>query len=362
VVHHVVIMAGGSGTRLWPASRSRHPKQFLNLGTEKTLFQETLFRSFALGINGKIIIVTHREQVNFILDQINAVFAADRSGFEIIVLAEPEARNTAPAVMLAARFLEAAGERESSVCVLPADHMIYPVENFKEDVNSAAGIAESGKLVTFGIEPTCPETGYGYIETGDRFKTGFLVSRFREKPDAETAREFLKQGNFFWNSGIFSFNVGVFLDEVKRYSPAIYDGFVPVNFTGYIKRTGENLFVIPSHGAVEAVYRKIPSISIDYAVMEKSRRTAMVKASFVWSDVGSWDEVSRVAEIDNGNVFTEDSKGNFVFSDMPVALVGVNDLLVIQKKGALLICRKGESQRTKSIVERIKKSGRDDLL
>jgi len=361
MIRHVVVMAGGSGTRLWPASRSWHPKQFLNLGTGKTLFQETLLRAAALKLKGKIIIVTHRNQIDFILDQLNALFSDNSGRGEIVVLAEPEAKNTAPAVMLASRFLEAVGESGSSVAVLPADHFISPIERFKSDIGSAADIAARDKLVTFGIEPSGPETGYGYIEAGETFKSGFLVKKFREKPDAKTAKEFLERGNFYWNSGIFVFKVGVFLSEMKTHSPKLYSHFKRHSFTESLTRAGDNLFVVPADTA-EELYKKLPSISVDYAVMEKSLRSAMVKASFQWSDVGSWDEVARVAHTETKDVFSHEAEGNFVFSDMPVALVGVDDLLVIQKKDALLICKKGESQKIRDIVDKIRKKRRGALL
>jgi len=358
MVRHVVILAGGSGTRLWPASRAAFPKQFLRLRGNRSLFQETLERAGALGHSGTLTVVTHVDHVEEIVRQWSELDPATRE-YRAVVLPEPVARNTAPAVAYAAAFLRAEGQGASSFLVLPSDHVIDPIDAFKGDVENAAALAEKGRLVTFGIPPRGPETGYGYIEAGEEVPPGKNVKSFHEKPDEAAAEEYLERGNFYWNSGMFAFRVDTMLDQMKRHCPSVVDPLegieIPLTEIRGISRPADL-------SAVRAAYERISPDSIDYALMEKSDITAMISSHFNWSDVGSWDEVSRLFASEGGEGLEIEGGGNFVYSDIPVALAGVSDLVVVVKNGAALVCPKGSTQMVKSIVQELREKGRDDLL
>jgi mannose-1-phosphate guanylyltransferase len=272
------------------------------------------------------------------------------------------------------------------VAVLTADHLITPIERFTENVRAADELARQEKLVTFGIPPTRPETGYGYIETAEELPPGLKVASFREKPDEATAARFVEQGNYFWNSGMFAFKVSRYLEELTRLTPEIGSLFSGIGSKGESRRSGD-IEVVMEGSAVEKVYQASPKDSIDYAVMEKSTSSAMVKASFDWNDIGSWEEMAALyaekqagssqtakasgsaggAEGGNTNGGEEEliaieSGGNFVYSDQPVALCGVDDLMVVVKNGAVLIAKKGAGQQVKQVVNELKERGRKDLL
>lgn len=362
VVDNVLILAGGSGTRLWPASTKAMPKQFLRLAGGKSLLQLTVERAFALQPSGDVMIITIR-------DQLEAV-ARDCEPLEIpherlVLVPEPTARNTAPAVTVAMSWVRARGGSDATALVLPADHLISPVERFRADAENAEALARDGRLVTFGIPPSRPETGYGYIEAGSAMGNGFEVRSFKEKPDEATAERFLKEGNFYWNSGMFAFTAGAYWAELAAHAPEVHTAFDPLR-PGDASRKLSGFPVALEGDDVAAVYETSPTISIDYAIMEKSSTVAMVPTSFDWNDVGSWDEIAALQEsggTDAGSPYlAERADGNFVYSDIPVALCGVEDLIVVVKNGMLLVCRKGESQGVKQIVTELKDDGRDDLL
>ncbi len=368
MVDHVLILAGGSGTRLWPASNSKMPKQFLPVQDGKSLLQLTIERALALGIKGNVIIITLKEQLEPIIAECGKI-GTGRD--KIKVIPEPAARNTAPAIAIAAEYLKAqsGGQGEETVAVLTADHLITPIEKFSENVRAADQLARQDKLVTFGIPPTRPETGYGYIETAEEMPPGLKVASFREKPDQATAERFVEKGNYYWNSGMFAFKVERYLGELKSLTPEIGDIFAGIGSKGESRRAGE-IEVVMEGSEVEKVYQASPKDSIDYAVMEKSTSSAMVKASFDWNDIGSWEEMAALyAEkgSDNTNGGVEElvaieSQGNFVYSEQPVALCGVDDLMVVVKNGAVLIAKKGAGQQVKQVVNELKDRGRQDLL
>jgi mannose-1-phosphate guanylyltransferase/mannose-6-phosphate isomerase len=368
VVKHAVILAGGAGTRLWPASTRKHPKQFLRLGEGESLFAMTLQRAIGLEIEGFICVVTHQDHVDGIVQECREVLKAETFPPERVqILAEPEARNTAPAIAYACTVLQDAGTMDDTLIVMPADHVIEPLSVFTSDVGKAAIPAEEGWLVTFGIPPDRPETGYGYIEAGEALGPGFRVRKFKEKPDAATARSFLAQGNHYWNSGMFAFRAGRFLEELGRHAPKVARAVleVPPSKTLGRSATDASPVLLPADKALQAAYGKCPSISIDYAVMEHSDRCAVIPAGFSWSDVGSWDVVAELSASnprDAADLFTVDATGNFVLSDLPVALVGVQDLLVVIRNGIVLVCRKGKTQQVKDIVKILKDGDRTDLL
>lgn len=374
MLDHVFILAGGSGTRLWPASNSGRPKQFIPVREGKSLLRLTVERAFGLGIRGSVIIITLADQLEPVLEECGKI---DMGEGRIKVVPEPAARNTAPAIAIAAEYLRAKSRTgdDQTVAVLTADHLITPPEKFTADMENADALARQDTLVTFGIPPTRPETGYGYIETGEALKNGYQVASFREKPDEKTAVEFLEKGNYYWNSGMFAFRVKTYLEELSAHTPEIGRLFDGIGAKGHSRRIG-GIEVVMEGPEVEDVYRRSPKDSIDYAVMEKSDRVTMVSATFDWNDIGSWEEMAALyAEKDNMspgepvNVVADEqelvsieSGGNFVYSDLPVALCGVEDLMVVVKNGAVLIAGKGAGQGVKKVVEELKKRGRSDLL
>ena len=368
MVKHAVILAGGAGTRLWPASTRKHPKQFLRLAEGQSLFAMTLRRAIRLQIEGYICVVTHHDHAEGIVQEcVQVLREEDFPPDRVLVLAEPEAKNTAPAIAYACVLLRRAGAVKETLIVMPADHIIEPLSAFAGDVGRAACLAEQDWLVTFGIPPDRPETGYGYIEADEALDPGFKVRRFKEKPDEATARSFIAQGNHYWNSGMFAFRADRYLEELQAHKPDLARLFLETPLPDVAPKEAQAPLLIPANQAVEAAYRKCPSISIDYAVMEHSEHSAVVPAGFSWSDVGSWDVVSDLfgsePEVGSaGSPVVVDSNNNYVLSDLPVALAGVEDLIVVVKNGAVLICRKGKSQAVKDIVELLKKDDRADLL
>lgn len=362
MLQHAVILAGGSGTRLWPASTGRFPKQFLDLGKGQTLFMMTLLRALSLGLKGDILIVAHRDQIPEIEKQCGRIAEIAPPGSnKVLIIPEPEAKNTAPAIALAACALKSRGEAESILLILPADHSIDPPGAFAADVQKAFHLAGQGYLVTFGITPIRAETGYGYIEVGEPLKWGFKVKRFKEKPDVKRAGEFMQSGTHYWNSGMFAYRAGTLLKELENHSPEVALPFLEADFNFQAAAGGEAV-IFSDPEAATRVYAQIPSISVDYALMEKSKHSAMVQASFNWSDIGSWDEVSRLFGGESEQVFSIASEKNFVYSDLPVALGGVEDLLVVVKNGVVLIAGRGRSQLVKEIVSQVRSRGREELL
>ncbi len=362
MIDYVFILAGGSGTRLWPASTSEKPKQFFSVRGDQSLLYLSLRRAEALEPTDGIVIITLNEQLKALEETLSS---EGTPGCPLYVLPEPCARNTAPALGTAALWAaEGTGDRSPVILVMTADHLIEPIERFTEDVARAAELARAGNLVTFGIPPTRAETGYGYIEAGEVAGPGRKVTSFREKPDAETAEKFIAAGNFFWNSGMFCFTAEKYLAELAEHAPEVYNRLYTLSGTlpEEIKKRGYSL--IMSGKSVENIYASLPSISIDYAVMEKSTRSAVVQASFSWNDVGSWDVVAELLEGEQPAcpVFSSGASNNFVYADLPVALCGVDDLIVVVRNGVVLVCRKGESQQVKAVLEEVKKGGRSDLL
>ena len=370
MVKHAVILAGGAGTRLWPASTRKHPKQFLRLGQGQSLFVMTLRRAIGLGIEGYVCVVTHRDHAEGIVEECMGVLREE--GFppsRVLILAEPEARNTAPAIAYACALLQRIGPSKQTLIVMPADHVIEPLSVFAADVGKASRLAERGWLVTFGIPPDRPETGYGYIEAGEAIDPGLKVRTFKEKPDEATARSFIVQGNHYWNSGMFAFRADRYLEELQAHTPEVARVFLEASLPDVSRHGSKSAaaVLVPADKGVEAVYEKCSSISIDYAVMEHSERCAVIPAGFSWSDVGSWDVVADLAasQPKGGqaeSLIAVDASNNFVLSDLPVALAGVEDLIVVVKNGTVLICRKGRSQLVKNIVQTLTEQDRTDLL
>ncbi len=366
MIEHVAILAGGSGTRLWPASRARRPKQLLDLGGGESLFAATLRRALALQAPGWILVVTHREQVAAMEAACRQAASPGVPGRGILVVPEPQGRNTAPAIALACLLLEGSGAAGDRLLALPADHRIEPAAAFCRDTERAAALAAGGHLVTYGIPPARAETGYGYIEAGESLEEGLRVVRFTEKPDRRTAEEFLRGGRHYWNSGMFAFRVDVFLRELGEHAPQVAAALATLRRKARLPEAAKQgeapVAVLAAPPGLERAYAQVPGISVDYAVMEHSRRAAVVPATFSWSDVGSWDEVAALYAEGSGRVIAVQAQGNFVHTDVPVALAGVEDLLVVVRDGAVLVCRRGESQLVRQVVERIRSEGPQELL
>jgi len=351
-----IIMAGGSGSRLWPLSRQLNPKQFLPLAdADFSMLQATIQRLAGLGAALPRLICN--EQHRFLAAEQLRLLGLEKAG----ILLEPVGRNTAPAIALAA--LQACSETEDPILlVLAADHLIKDVEAFQTCIQTALPLAQDGKLVTFGIVPTHAETGYGYIEQGiDVGIGGFKVSRFVEKPDLVTAQEYLANGSYFWNSGMFMFRASRYLEELETYRPdilaacraALAGGSQDMHFTR----------------VDEAAFAACPDDSVDYAVMEKTADAVMVPLDAGWSDIGSWTALWDVSDKDQqGNVFKGDvlnqqSRNTYVHADSRlVATVGLDDLVIVETKDAVLVAHKDHVQDVKKIVEQLKNGSRTEHI
>ena len=357
-----LILAGGSGTRLWPASRAATPKQYLSFDGGPSYLQHALLRARAVS-SDMVMVVTAEEQMDMVAAQAAALDAAPGAA-PCYVVGEPAARNTAPAVALGAALADriGAGDRgEAALLVLSSDHAIEPEAAFAADVRAARELGRHGWLTTFGIRPTRPETGYGYLELGERLAGGHRVAAFREKPDRARAERFLAAGGFLWNAGMFLFPRTLLASEMRRHAPAVAALLDNEAIRAAPSGAGvRGALPVPPSPELRAAYDRLPAISIDYALMERSDRVAAVPASFRWSDVGSWDELARVADGDEP-VAAAEARGNAVYSDLPVALAGVEDLIVVVKNGAVLVTRKGRTQLVRDTVQELAKR-RPDLL
>ena len=346
---NAVILAGGSGSRLWPMSRQNLPKQFLALDGETTLLQTTINR-LSPTIDAKDVLIVTQEA--------HAKGEAYHALLPYQSLFEPVARNTAPAIALAAAYLTVHGA-DPVMVVLPADHIIKDEVRFRAHLDIAIKAAEEGRLVTFGITPTRPDTGFGYIKT-KKLKSSSAhildVERFTEKPDNATAESFLKDGNYYWNSGMFVWRASVILAEIQQHLPAVYQVIQSILADS---RSGVNF-----QQAVEKHFSTIPSISIDYGVLEKSDRVSLIPCDIGWNDVGSWQavhEISRKDEHGNalqGNVIAVGCSNSLIRSEKRlVAAIGVEDICVIETADAVLITKSDQSQRVREVVDALQKKG-----
>ncbi|MCP9473243.1 MAG: mannose-1-phosphate guanylyltransferase/mannose-6-phosphate isomerase [Nitrospira sp.] len=350
-----VIMAGGSGTRFWPLSRHLFPKQLLRIGGEDTLIRQTMRRVLGCAPAHNVLISTNGSQAELIRVQL----ADWKDDIKDNYVLEPEGRNTAPAIALAAIEIQARNP-DGLMLVVPADHVVTGQREFESAVMLAAGLAEENYLVTFGIKPIRPETGYGYIKPDDKTVLGrsgklrgYRVRQFVEKPDAAKAARYLKAGSYYWNSGMFVWKVSTILDEIRRHQPALAEVMDRIR---QLKASGA-----PA-SSVDEAYRGAASVSIDNGVMERSSRAAMVPVSFRWSDVGSWGSLDEVAaknkagNILNGRVVDLDSADSIVYADRRVvATIGLKDMVVVDTPDATLVCPKARAQDVKKVVEILKR-------
>jgi mannose-1-phosphate guanylyltransferase/mannose-1-phosphate guanylyltransferase/mannose-6-phosphate isomerase len=380
-------MAGGYGTRLWPASNSRKPKQFLPAvkdGTESFL-SLSLERAFRLvpENDGRVIVIMGKSHLPFVIAACSELSAAEKK--RLVLIPEPEAKNTAPAIACAIVYAGNTGGWNRTMMVLTSDHIIKPLDAFFKDASIGAQFAEQDKLVVFGISPLGPETGYGYIETAEKpavepaerpAENTYNVAAFREKPDRKTAEQFLASKKYFWNSGMFAFCCDFLSVEYRHLAAEVIGPFEKIKAPDKDSYTKvEGFCVLDTWTGLDKAYNLTKSISFDYAIAEKCSKTVMIRASFDWIDIGSWDDYARLlsgnsaANSDNGkDVYTIGTSGCFVDSDISVALAGVEDLIVVIRSGkdgfppAALITQKGKTQLVRDIVEKIKQTDNKDIL
>lgn len=348
-----IILAGGYGTRFWPLSRRKRPKQFLPIISDKPMVQETIDRIFPIVSPERIVVIAPKDLITVARKEISKYNG-------IRILEEPSGKNTMPSIILACSYISRL-EEDSTVIVLPSDHYIGKKEEFLKAVNASFHLSrELESLFTFGIKPTSPEAGYGYIQInreklhsyeGEKF---FEVLKFVEKPEKKVAEEYLKSGDYFWNSGMFLWRISVFRDALKRFSHEYFEIY-------------EELEKIPlsQKGELLEIWDRVKPLSIDYALMERATSIVMVRVDFEWSDVGSWNSLYRIWGIDSdenslkGDVYTINSSGCLVYSDKKmISLIGIKDIIVINTEDALLICHREHAQKVKDLVETLKKKGK----
>jgi len=357
---YAVIMAGGRGTRFWPRSREKKPKHLLDIVSKRTIIQETIDRIKSLIPPENILIVTGKKHARELIKQLPEIPAQN-------IIIEPVGKNTAACIGLAALHIQKIVPDDVMI-VLPSDHAIGDCRKYLEVISAAAKVADQeGGLVTIGIKPSSPQTGFGYIEQGQSLrnvsgKEVFRVKSIREKPDLLKARKFVQSGKFYWNSGMFIWKASIILKEIERCLPDLYTGLMKIK---EVLGTSKEATIVPR------VYKGLASISIDYGVMEKADNAFMMPGDFGWSDVGSWDALWEISARDNqGNALTgggsaifTDTEGALVYSPKKlVALIGVKDLIIVETKDALLICKKGRSQDVKKVVDTLEAAKKKKYL
>lgn len=338
----IIILAGGTGTRLWPLSRTEYPKQFLKLGNHQTLFHQTFLRALKLTRASDIFVLTNPSYAHMIKGEMD----------ESQILFEPAQRNTAPAIAYALKYLmeKEGGKKDEVLFISPSDHVMDSETGFCEAVQRAEMAARNGAIVTFGIKPSCAEVGYGYIEAGEDLEGIYRVNRFVEKPDLKTAEKYVESGDYFWNSGMFVFQIGTMLEELKAHSPEIFS-FMQQPWDLFLES-----------------FEKMPEISIDYAVMEKTERAVVLPLSLSWSDVGSWDKVYDLLPKDAyqnakvGQIVDIDTKNSLIFGDQRlIATMGVENMVIVETSDAIFIGKKEESQRIKEMIVQLKMRARKEV-
>ena len=342
-MNYALILAGGIGSRFWPLSRQEEPKQFFNLCSRKSMVEETICRLSGLIKKEDIYIATnkiHNQKIKRCAESLGISFGN--------ILFEPEGKNTlAPICLLSKKISDR--DPEAVIVVLPSDHYIKDDDAFLKSLKSATEVARQGHIVTLGVPPQRPETGYGYIKIKSKVKSQeskfYKVDSFIEKPNLRKAKEFLKDKRYYWNCGIFIFRADVALEEVSKFAPGVY----------------KIIMKIKNDFQLRTLWPKLPSVSFDYAVMEKTKTTALLVADYGWMDLGSWEALDAVLKKDkNGNIFrgncvSLDNKNTFIWSDERlVAALGLDNLIIVNTEDALLVCRKDKSQDVKKVVQILK--------
>ena len=344
-----IILAGGSGSRLWPLSRDEYPKQLLSIDNDTSLLQQTFDRLMRFIKPFDILTITNIKHYQDIKLQLNKV---DKQN---VVLAEPLGKNTAPAIACSLEYFKQKNIEDDIVIILPSDHLIKDYIAFDKTVQMAKPLAEMGYIVTFGIKPTYPETGYGYIKTLKPLQEGFIVDRFVEKPDIDTAKKYLDSGEYYWNGGIFMGKISTFLNEFQKFTPEISNQLEKLNF-----KTNSQIDY--------SIYENMPSISIDYAIMEKSDNVALVELQSDWNDLGSWQSIYNIKEKDeNGNVLTgkvitNNVKNSFIYYQKEVVAVsGLENVILVETEDAIMACDINASQEVKKLYEKLKQQQSDTI-
>ena len=340
---YAIIMSGGRGKRFWPKSQNNYPKQFLKLYSDKTLIQYTYYRIRKLLKPEDIYTVTRRDYVHLIKNQIPEFPEKN-------IIVEPEPKNTAPCIGFG--IVHTGRKEDETVIILPSDHYIKQEDDFVELLQKAEEISQlNDSLITIGLEPKYPHTGYGYIKVSKLFLNDakfpvYYVDKFVEKPDLETAKRFLKDGNYYWNSGIFIWRAKILLEGLQKFLPQIYQGL------NYYKNSNK------SEEIAQKIYKNFPEISIDYGLLQKADNILMLSADIEWSDLGSWTAIEKLSSKDSNNnvildenIFTLDSSNNIVTSNLKTVLIGVENLIVVQNGEYLLICRKDMEGKIREMVD-----------
>ena len=348
IVLKIIILAGGGGSRLFPLSRKSYPKQFLKLEDDSSLLVHTVQRFLSFVSAEDIVVITNQNYLYHVQNELSECNAD-----EVHILLEPVARNTAPAIALSSAFVRDQLECSSDeiLLVAAADHVIRPLNKFQQCVEAARKTAETGKLVSFGIPAKCPETGYGYIETGECVGEAKHVTSFKEKPDFATAEKYVTAGNYFWNSGMFAFSLETIEREFAAYQPEI------------AQQLGNG------YEEMLANFASLPEISIDYAIAERSSNVYMVELSCYWNDIGSWDAMYDILPKDEsgnavkGDVLALECKDSLIMGrDRLIAGIGLDDLLLVETDDVIVVAKKGESQKVKNVVEKLKSMHRKEAV
>lgn len=352
---YVLIMAGGVGSRFWPRSRKNLPKQLLNIFGQQTMIQETVERIRNFVPSENILIITNKVQKAFVEEQLPFLPKEN-------IVAEPVGRNTAPCIGLAAKLISQKS-KDAVFVTLPADHLITDKKTFLATLSRAMEFAYHSKgLVTFGITPTRPDTGYGYInfDKSEVEEKVYKVIRFVEKPDSEKAKSYLKSGDYSWNSGMFVWRADVILEEIKKFLPELFNGLDKLANSFNNNEFAKDL---------ETFFNSINGISIDYGIMEKSEKVYMIKGEFDWSDVGSWETVYELSEKDEnnnaliGDIHTLKTKNSYIYSPNKfISVIGLDNVVVIDTQDALLVCNRENVQEVKEAVEFLKMKNRNNLI
>lgn len=345
-----IILAGGGGTRLWPYSQYHKPKQFMTLGMSSySLLQNTYQRLMPLIAEDQVFVVgnhAHQLEIKTQLCALQPHFSPNQ------IISEPSAKNTAAAVLLALLYLLPQHANES-VVVLPSDHFIPNTQQFQHYLRQGDTVAQDGRVVIFGVQPTRPETGFGYIRKGCPLGQGYEVTSFMEKPDFETAISYLHSADYFWNSGMVLGQIQVLLEEFQRWTPQLY--------TTLVEATSDDRLVHASQ--LIQTYESLPSLSFDCAVLEHSQRVSMVPMDLAWSDVGSWEGVQQILPKDSegntlmGNIYTINTSNSLIIANKPVACIGIDSIILVETEEALLICDSKQSQLVKQLVSHFKMDG-----